>query len=272
MQQSLSKKKKAPVLTLFQNIFGRIWALWGIITFIITFLIIFIPSMLSYLVPGNKGQAYFIAVSRWWMNVWLILIGCPAKILGREHFKEGENYVVVYNHNALLDAPLSAPYVPGPNKTIAKASFAKVPIFGQFYKRGAVLVDRKNEISRRRSYEQMMKVLASGMHMCLYPEGTRNRTNLPLKQFYDGAFKLAVDAKKDVIPCIIYGTNKAMPIHKKFFLKPVKLKMQFLPAVSSADTSAKELKEKIYSIMMEALLTLPLVVQHCFKILVAIIM
>ena len=254
MQPTLKKRKrsKAPAVEFFKNIFGRIWALWGIITFITTFLIIFIPSMLSYLMPEKKGQDYFIAVSRWWMNVWLILIGCPAKIYGRENFKEGENYVVVYNHNALLDAPLSAPYVPGPNKTIAKASFAKVPIFGQFYKRGAVLVDRKNEISRRRSYDQMLKVLASGMHMCLYPEGTRNRTNQPLKQFYDGAFKLAVDAKKDIIPCIIYGTNKAMPINKTFFLMPSRLTMQFLPAVSSADISAKELKEKIFSIMLEA--------------------
>lgn len=253
MQQQFERKKKSksPVFIFFENLFGRIWALWGLITFIVTFLIIFIPSMLSYLMPEKKGQAYFIGVSKWWMNVWLTLIGCPVKISGREHFKPGENYVVVYNHNALLDVPLSAPYVPGANKTIAKASFAKVPIFGQFYTRGSVLVDRKSEISRRRSYDQMMKVLASGMHMCLYPEGTRNRTNQPLKQFYDGAFKLAADAKKDIIPCIITGTRKAMPINKPFFLLPVKLKMQFLPAVSSADIHPKKLKEKVFSIMME---------------------
>jgi len=255
MQQQFEqeKKSKGPVLIFLENIFGRIWALWGLITFIITFLIIFIPSMLSYLMPEKKGQAYFIGVSRWWMNIWLTLIGCPVKIVGREHFKRGENYVVVYNHNALLDVPLSAPYVPGANKTIAKASFARVPIFGKFYTRGSVLVDRKNEISRRRSYDQMMKVLASGMHMCLYPEGTRNRTNQPLKQFYDGAFKLAVDAKKDIIPCIITGTAKAMPINKPFFLLPVKLKMQFLPAVSSADITAKALKEKVFLIMQETI-------------------
>jgi 1-acyl-sn-glycerol-3-phosphate acyltransferase len=114
------------------------------------------------------------------------------------------------------------------------------------------LVDRKSEISRRRSYDQMMKVLASGMHMCLYPEGTRNRTTQPLKPFYDGAFKLAVDAKKDIIPCVIYGTGRAMPIHKAFYLIPTRLKMKFLPAVSSADITAKELKEKVFSIMLKA--------------------
>src|SRR5882757_5843240 len=160
--------------------------------------------MISHLFKDyKKGQAFFIAVSRWWMNVWLILAGCPVTVRGKENFITGENYIVVFNHNALMDVPLSAPYVPGANKTIAKASFAKTPLFGWFYTRGSVLVDRKDERSRVKSYEAMKKTLAMGMHMCIYPEGTRNRTAEPLKQFYDGAFKLAVDTKKEIIPCII---------------------------------------------------------------------
>ncbi len=238
--------------SLVTEIFARIWALWGLISFVVTFLIIFLPSMLAYLMPGQKGQLYFIAVSRVWMNVWLILIGCPVKIIGREHFKKGETYVVVFNHNALLDVPLSAPFVPGANKTIAKSSFAKVPLFGWFYSKGSVLVNRKDETSRRRSFDEMKKVLHSGMHMCLYPEGTRNRTQEPLKAFYDGAFKLAVESGKEIIPCIITGTKKAMPINKKFYLLPKKLSMNFLPPVSSANLEAKALKEKIFTLMFDA--------------------
>ena len=157
----------------------------------------------------TKGQKYFIAVSRIWMNVWLFLIGCPVKVSGKENFKPGIAYIVVFNHNALLDVPLSAPFVPGGNKTIAKASFAKIPIFGTYYKRGSVLVDRKNEKSRTRSFDAMKKVLAKGMHMCIYPEGTRNRSAEPIKPFYDGAFKLAMAAKTEIIPCVIFGTKNA---------------------------------------------------------------
>jgi 1-acyl-sn-glycerol-3-phosphate acyltransferase len=248
--QSTAQNKKTVSTRSAAEIFGRIWALWGIISFIVTFLVIFLPSMISYLIqPEKKGQWYFITVSKWWMNGWLRMIGCPVAVKGRENFKPGKNYVVVFNHNALLDAPLSAPYVPGPNKTIAKSSFAKVPVFGLFYKRGAVLVNRKNERSRQQSYFEMREVLAKGMHMCLYPEGTRNRTDAPLKQFYDGAFKLAIDAKKDVIPCVIFGTGQAMPIHKKFYLMPTRLQMQFLPPVSSTGIDAKALKEKIFNLM-----------------------
>ena len=202
-----------------KNIFARIWALWGLISFVLTFLIIFIPSMLAYLITDPvKGQYYFIKVSKLWMDIWLPLVGCPVKVTGKENFIGNESYVIVFNHNALLDVPLSAPYVPGANKTIAKASFAKVPLFGLFYKRGSVLVDRKSEKSRIQSYEAMKAVLAIGMHMCIYPEGTRNRTGEPLKQFYDGAFKLAVDTKKNIMPCVITGTKKAMPVNKIFYL------------------------------------------------------
>ena len=239
-------------MNFIKNIFARIWALWGLISFIITFLLIFLPSMASHLYKDEKkGQAYFINVSKWWMNVWLTLIGCPLTVTGKENFIAGKTYVIVYNHNALLDVPLSAPYVPGPNKTIAKASFAKVPIFGWFYKRGSVLVDRKDERSRVKSYDAMKKVLAMGMHMCIYPEGTRNRTAEPLKQFYDGAFKLAVDAQKEIMPCVIAGTKKAMPVNKAFYLLPTRLKMHFLPAVSSENITAKNLKENVFNLMKE---------------------
>lgn len=238
-------------MKILKNIFARLWALWGIISFIITFLIIFIPSMLSYLVKDPKGQDYFIKVARLWMNIWLPLIGCPLKIKGRENFEKGKSYVVTFNHNTLLDVPLSAPYVPGPNKTIAKSSFAKVPLFGFFYAKGSVLVDRKNEQSRIRSFEEMKKVLNSGMHMSIYPEGTRNRTSEPLKAFYDGAFKLAVETEKDIIPCLIFGTKKAMPVNKFFYLLPAKLEMHFLPAVSSSGIETKQLKEKVYGLMKD---------------------
>lgn len=249
MQENVSQQKTSS--NIFLDIFARIWAVWGIITFIITFLIFFLPSMATYLLPELKGQKIFIGIAKLWMNIWLQLIGCPVKVTGKENFEKGKVYVVTFNHNTLLDVPLSAPYVPGANKTIAKASFAKVPLFGLFYKKGSVLVDRKSEQSRIKSYEDMKKVLGSGMHMSIYPEGTRNRTSEPLKAFYDGAFKLAIDTQKEIMPCIIIGTKKAMPVNKFFYLLPVRLKMHFLPPVAVGNISVKELKEKVFSVMSQ---------------------
>ena len=239
-------------MTLLKNIFARIWALWALVSFVVTFIIIFIPSMFSYLYKDEvKGQDYFIWVSRVWMQSWLYIIFCPVKVIGKENFEKHKNYVIVYNHNAFLDVPLSAPFVPGGNKTIAKASFGKFPIFGWFYKRGGIMVDRNKENSRVKSYDEMRATLKKGIHMCIYPEGTRNRTGKPLKPFYDGAFKLAIDAKKEIIPCVIIGTNKAMPVKKTFYLLPRKLTMIFLKPVSSENIDTKSLNKKIFEIMQD---------------------
>ena len=236
-------------MQLFKNVFGRIWAFWGLVTFVITFLIFYIPSMLCYAIPGNKGQKIFIDLSRYWMKIWLPLVGCPLKVYGYEHFKKNKAYIVTCNHNAFLDVTLSAPYTPGPNKTIAKNSFAKIPIFGWYYKKGSVLVDRKSERSRLHSFDEMKQVLKAGMNMCIFPEGTRNRTKEPLKQFYDGAFKLAEVTKSPIIPALIFNTRKAMPIHKTFYFWPHKLYMHFLPPVEADNLKTKELKDKVFEIM-----------------------
>jgi 1-acyl-sn-glycerol-3-phosphate acyltransferase len=247
--ETVKKKKTAGGLLL--DLFGHIWGVWAMISFAVTFLVIFIPSMMSYLIPGPRGQDYFIAVSRWWMRIWLFMVACPVSVKGRKNFKSGETYVIVYNHNALLDVPLSAPFVPGGNMTIAKASFAKVPIFGWFYKRGSVLVDREDTRSRLKSFEAMRNVLRNNMHMCIYPEGTRNRTSEPLKPFFDGAFKLAIDTKKAVIPCVIFGTKEATPIDKGLYLLPTRLRIHFLPPVSSEGLRSTVLKEKVFQIMKD---------------------
>ena len=151
----------------------------------------------------------------------------------------------------MLDVPMSAPFIPGPNQTIAKKEFTKVPLFGFYYARGSVLVDRKSDGSRRRSFEDMKAALRKGFHMCIFPEGTRNRSNDPLKPFFDGAFKLAVDTKTSVIPAVILHTKKAMPTHKVFYLMPHPLEIHFLPPISSEGLTTKELKDKVFQIMWD---------------------
>ncbi len=179
------------------------------------------------------------------------MVGSPLKVRGKENFKSDTAYIVVCNHNSMLDIPISCPFIPGANKTIAKNSFVKVPLFGWFYRKGAVLVDRKSEVSRRKSFDAMKKVLSIGMHMSVYPEGTRNRTNEPMKKFHDGAFKLAVATDIAIIPAVIFNTKKALPVNKSFYFIPHRLKMYFLEPVPVAGQTAEQLKEKVFEIMKD---------------------
>lgn len=239
-------------MNILKEILGRVFALWALITFVLTFLIIFIPSMLTWLIPGPKGQYLFIKIAKAWMDTWLRIAGCPIKITGKENFIKGKTYVIACNHNSLMDIPLSCPYIPGPNKTIAKSSFAKIPLFGFFYMKGSVLVNRKDERSRRQSFEKMKLVIQSGMHLCIYPEGTRNRTGEPLKKFHDGAFKISKDTGAAIIPSVIFNTKKVLPPGKGFYFWPQKLEMHFLPPVEPTPQETYiDLREKVFLIMKE---------------------
>lgn len=240
-------------MALFKNIFGRIWAFWGAIIFISTLLIVVIPIWLTNYVSEPRGTEIFRRISKVWMQLFLFLIGCRLIIKGREHFKKGENYIVASNHNSFMDVPLTTPFIPGPNKTIAKAELAKVPLFGLIYQRGSILVDRKSEKSRKDSFIKMKEVLKQGLHMCIYPEGTRNKTSEPLKSFHDGAFKLAVDTRKSIIPVLLFNTKKVLPgPAKPFYLWPATLRMHFLePVPVRSDDTVASLKERVFTIMYD---------------------
>jgi 1-acyl-sn-glycerol-3-phosphate acyltransferase len=243
-------------MSLLKNIFGRIWAAWGALVFVVTMLLFLIPFFcFCYFLPDPKKTNRFIRCSRVWMDTFLFLVGCPLRISGREYFKKGETYIVVCNHNALIDVPVSCPGIPGGNKTIAKAEMAKIPVFGLIYKTGSVLVDRKNEKSRRESFAKMSEVLDMGLHMCIYPEGTRNTTNEPLRPFHDGAFRLAISSGRSILPMIIFNSRRANPPTKAFFLMPVKLYMDFLPEVKPLPgETVEQLKNRVHGLMKQYIL------------------
>lgn len=236
---------------IFAAIFARLWALWGLVLFIVTLLIAIFFYLPCFFLKEPARARWHRHASRGWMFVYLHLIGCPLRVKGKQHFIDGQNYIIVCNHNSLMDVPVSTPFMPRANKTIAKKSFTKVPIFGWIYTFGSVLVDRNSDASRRKSIDDMKNVLAIGLDMLIYPEGTRNRTGNPLKKFYDGAFRLATDTGKPILPAILFHTKKVFPAHKFFYLMPHRLEMHFLPAVSSQGISSEELKEKIFKQMWD---------------------
>jgi 1-acyl-sn-glycerol-3-phosphate acyltransferase len=249
MQETKHIKNKRS--SFFLNVFARIWALWGLLLFAGTLLVAMVFYSACFFLKDPAKAKWHRQVSRGWMTVFLTLTGCPLFIKGKKNFIRGTNYIVVCNHNSLMDVPVSTPFMPRANKTIAKKSFAKVPVFGWVYKFGSVLVDRNSDASRRKSYEEMKHMLNIGLDMLIYPEGTRNRTNDPLKKFYDGAFRLAVDTGKPILPVILFHTKKVLPANKFFYMLPHKLEMHFLPAVSSTGISSDALKQKVFQLMWD---------------------
>jgi 1-acyl-sn-glycerol-3-phosphate acyltransferase len=234
-------------------ILARLFALYAILLFIVTMLPVLVYLYTCKLL-FNPAQftTKLHKTFRVWMGVFMPLIGCPVRIIGAQHFVANQNYVVVINHNSLLDIPVSSPGIIGANKTLGKSSFANMPLFGFIYKAGSILVDRTSAKSRAESYDKMLACLQDGFHLCLYPEGTRNKTTEPLQRFHDGAFKVAIGAQVPIMPAIIQGTKTALPVDKTFWLWPTAITFTFLPPITTdtfTTNTVAELKQQTWDVM-----------------------
>lgn len=241
-------------MKLIKNILGTIYFIVGMLLFIATMLIVFIPIWLTTLLPEPSKTRILHTIFRGWMGVYMPLVGCPIFRKGKEYFKKGENYIVVINHNSLVDIPVSSPWIPGGNKTLAKIEMAQIPIFGVIYKAGSILVDRKKENSRRESFTKMQEMLDMGLHLCLYPEGTRNKTKEPLQKFYDGAFIIAIKSQKPIVPGVIFNTGSILPHYKKIWARPMPIHFHFLEPIQTKGLTLDDLdalKHKVYNIMQD---------------------
>ncbi len=236
-------------MKLIKSIVARILAFWALLVFASTMFLFIWFYLICYVLPEPQKTRWHRQISKLWMGLFLLLSGCRFSITGKENFNETTNAVIVCNHNSLIDIPVSFPFLPRANKTIAKKSFSKIPIFGLIYTFGTVLVDRKDEKSRRKSIEDMKEVLATGLDMLIYPEGTRNRTSEPLKSFHSGAFKLAIDTNKPIIPVVLLNTKKILPAKPAMYFTPGKIQMDILPAIYPEGHTIDSLKNKVYDIM-----------------------
>ena len=237
-----------------RNIRGRIFIVYALIVFVATMLVVFIPIWIISLLPEPHRARALHPTFRIWMGVYMPLVFCPVFRKGKENFKKGQQYVVVINHNSLVDIPVSSPWIPGPNKTLAKIEMSKIPLFGIIYKCGSIIVDRKAEGSRRESFTKMKETLDMGIHLCLYPEGTRNKTSEPMQPFFDGAFITAIRSQKPVMPGVIFNTGKILPHNKKLWARPMPVHFHFLPPVPTEGLTLSDvvmLKEKVYKMMCD---------------------
>jgi 1-acyl-sn-glycerol-3-phosphate acyltransferase len=236
-----------------KNIFGYLYIVYFLIIFISTMFLVLIPTWLITFLPEPARARTIHPVFRFWRFILLPTVFCPVIRKGKQNFKKGEQYVVVLNHNSFIDILVSSPMIPEPNKTLAKIELSKIPFFGIIYKSGSILLDRKKENSRRESVTKMQETLDEGTHLCLYPEGTRNKTPEPMLPFFDGAFITAIKAQKPILPGVIFNTKKILPYDKKFWGWPSPIQIHFLPPIPTIGLTiadARKIKEKVHEIMV----------------------
>jgi 1-acyl-sn-glycerol-3-phosphate acyltransferase len=141
-------------------------------------------------------------------------------------------YVVVSNHQSFLDVFVLA-RLPREMKWVAKAELFRIPWIGWMFRiSGDIPVDRSAPESGRRAMEVARGYLGRGMHVMLFPEGTRTRDG-SLLPFKAGAFKLAIEAGAPVLPLAISGSAEGMPKGSPW-VRPARVRVRILEPVETA--------------------------------------
>lgn len=142
-----------------------------------------------------------------WANTILYGMGFAPRIESEAVIKKGKSYMLVANHTSMLDIMLMLKASKNPFVFVGKKELAKMPVFGYFYKRVCILVDRSSAKSRTAVYESAQARLNSGLSICIFPEGGVPDETVFLDEFKDGAFRLAIEYQIPIVP-ITFGDNK----------------------------------------------------------------
>lgn len=240
-----------------RRIFSVPYSLYSYTVYFIGLVFMFLTAVVISLVfSKRKAEYYFLRTLKMWADSWMFLSGIRYRFVGRENYRSDRSYVMVSNHYSLLDMMTGAVSVRPNVKVLAKAEIKKVPFFNKLFAMGSVFVDRKSKESRDESKRQLTAAINRGMSIFLYPEGTRNRTQKPLKEFYDGAFKIAIEQQTPIMPMVVTNSRNLVRMGSAW-LWPGRYEVHFLPAIETAgltEANVAELKEKTYRLMEETIL------------------
>ena len=186
------------------------WLLYRIWFYIlVTLPIIILLPILILSISRDKWYPFFFRLARFWAKVILIGMGFRWKIEHEEKMEKGKSYMFIANHTSMTDIMLMLVCVKNnPFVFVGKKELAKIPLFGYFYKKTNILVDRSDAKSRQAVFLRAQKRLQQGLSICIFPEGGVPDESVTLDQFKDGAFRLAINHQIPIVPMTFYDNKK----------------------------------------------------------------
>ncbi|MFN0291376.1 lysophospholipid acyltransferase family protein [Pedobacter helvus] len=225
----------------------------------ITLMFVALPFVLlfSAILPINIGKRAILTVLRAW--AWLFSIFSFFWITTKNKSKvdRSKSHIYVGNHGSYLDAVAVCISIPQYFSALGKVEITKVPVFGLIYKRIVVLIDRSSKESRAQSVAALKKDIANGQSILIFAEGTMNQTEKLLADFYDGAFRIAIETQTPIIPFVMLNNRKLLPRKDPLKARPGLITTVLLPEVSVVGLSLDDvplLKKKVYEMMEEAIM------------------
>ncbi len=203
----------------------------------ISILIVGPPLVLYAALTGNVNPLYYKATSL--ARFGVLLVGVKIEVRGLEHLAPGRNYIFMSNHVSNLDPPVLIPVIPGRCSVLVKKELFRVPVLGTGMRLAELVpVDRSHRDAAIESVQGAIPVLRKGLHMVIYPEGTRSDDGrlLPFKK---GPFHLAMDSGVPIVPVTMLGTYEIWP-KTRFALRPGTATVVFHPPINPQEFTDRE--------------------------------
>ncbi len=198
------------------------------------------------------------AICRFWADAATFCWGIRGENLYESPLDASKPAVFVFNHISYMDIPMILMSIRNQYfRVLAKAEMGRIPIFGYIYSKATVMVERSSPEKRAQSVKKLKAVLRKNISVVIAPEGTFNMTNQPLREFYDGAFRIAIETQTPIRPVLFLDTYDRLNYKSIFSLTPGKSRAVFLDEIEVSRYSTEDvqlLKQKVYDIMKEALL------------------
>jgi 1-acyl-sn-glycerol-3-phosphate acyltransferase len=221
--------------------------------FIALMLIVFV-LVLFYLLFGKITAGNLVYTTcNIWGRIWYFLIGIQHKEIYEVPHDRKKQYIFVANHSSYMDIPSIVMCMHQPVRVLGKYEMVRYPVFGFIYRAAVILVDRSDAAHRAQSLRALKAALARGISIFIFPEGTFNETDQPLKDFYDGAFRTAVETQTPIKPILFVDNNERMNHKSIFSLTPGISRCVYLDEIKVDGYTTKQdiqlLKQKVHNIM-----------------------
>ena len=234
-----------------------VYCIYALLVFAILTIIAAFALML--LIPFGKAKLSkrVLKVCRYWASIWYLFIGIRHKEIFEAHHNFSRPDIFVANHNSYMDIPPIVQLKHQPIRPLGKFESSKIPIFGWVYKAAVIMVDRSSPEKRAQSLRNLKAALHKRVSIFIFPEGTFSMTSeKPLKSFFNGAFKLAIEMQIPIQPLLMIDAVDRMHFDSVFSLTPGLNRVVYLKTIDVSKYTLddiEELKEKVYKLMEEGL-------------------
>ena len=201
------------------------------------------------------AQFYWLARNIWAKTI-LFGMGFSPKVDWQQQMYRNQCYILVANHTSMLDIMLMLYVSKNPFVFVGKQELSKIPVFGFFYRRVCILVDRNDVKSRIAVYGRVRQRLKNGLSICIFPEGGIPDANIILDEFKNGAFRMAIKHTIPIIPMTFLDCKKRFP-WTFFSGSPGILRVKvhhFIVITDLQTTTTSHLKNKVRKLIFNTLI------------------